>query len=180
MKQWLQIRANRRALAYILFSAAVLGTMIAAGILPAQQQIAETQEKARHLEAEIETQQIFHPLYQDLKKQARDTRLPPAVTGTAAKSKARVPGIDNASRVFESMARSAGMKNPVFSPEPGSMKGNDDSLMISGRFEGDYADLRNFLIRILMAPEFERIQWLKAKSGTQYPEYRMGFWISIQ
>lgn len=179
MNQWLQISANRRALAYILFSAAVLGTMIVAGILPARQQIAETRQKARHLEAEIEKQKIFHPLYQDLKEQARDAGVPPAAAEAGAENKARAPGIDNASRVFASMARSAGMENAVFFPDPGSMKDNGNKLMITGRFEGDFRDFRDFLIRLLMTPEFDRLQWLEAKSTSGHPQYRMGVWISV-
>lgn len=180
MSGWFEISANRRVIAYILFSAIMLGTMIAVGILPTRSQIADTGRQARQLKANIEKQKIFHPLYQSLKKKTEETRQPEAFTAGNQIARPRSVSIDNAAGVLEAMAESAGMKSYSFSPVPGSMEKHDNRLLIHGRLGGGYLDFREFLISMVTAEGFDRLEMLEAKSGTRHPDYTLRIWLRIE
>lgn len=180
MSGWFEISANRRAIAYILFSAIMLGAMIAVGILPTRSRIDDTGQQKQQLKASIEKQEIFHPLYQSLKKKTEEIRQPETVTAGNPIARQRSMSIDNAAGVLEAMAESAGIKNHSFSPAPGSMEKHDNGLLVNGRLGGGYLDFREFLINMVTADGFDRLEMLEAKSGTRHPEYTLRIWLRIE
>ncbi|MFW6334591.1 MAG: hypothetical protein ACOC0W_04900 [Desulfosalsimonas sp.] len=180
MSGWFEISANRRAIAYILFSAIMLGAMIAVGILPTRSRIAETEQQIQQLKTSIEKQEIFHPLYQSLKKKTEETRQPDAFTGANTIGRQGPVSLDNSAGVLESMAESAGMESYSFSPAPGSMEKNDKRLLVHGRLGGGYIDFRKFLINMVTAKGFDRLEMLEAKSAASHPEYRLRIWLRIE
>ncbi|MCF8111873.1 MAG: hypothetical protein K9J85_10340 [Desulfobacteraceae bacterium] len=179
MIQWHEISANRRALAYIIFSAVVLGTMFMLGILPALQQIGETEKKARHLEAEIEKQKIFKPLYRSLQQKKKDEILPKYITGeTGLKTQSLT--IENVSGSLYAMAESAGIKTSSFSPVPDSMTKDSDKLLVNGRLQGEYQAFKDFLISLTTSRAFWDFELLEVKSAAGHPEYRMQMWVTVE
>lgn len=180
MNQWLEIGANRRAIAYILFSAVMLGVIIAAGILPSRRQITETRQEAKHLEARIEEQKIFHPLYKSLKQKMTNDQDPAEITKGESILPNRSLNIDNATEILASIAESAGMESSSFSPAPASMEKNSSRLLVHGRLQGNYTNFRRFLINLVTSPACESLEMLEAASTTHYPEYSLRLWLEIE
>ncbi|MFP3998614.1 MAG: hypothetical protein ACLFUN_02120 [Desulfobacterales bacterium] len=180
MNQWLEIGANRRAVAYILFSAVMLGVLIAAGILPTRSQITETRQEAKELEARIEEQKIFHPLYKSLRQKIKNNQDPAEQKKDNPIMPERSLNIDNAAEILTSMAESAEMETSSFSPVPASMKEDSDRLLVHGRLQGDYGNLRQFLIGLVASPACESLEMLEAASTTHHPEYRLRLWLEIE
>ncbi|MCF8109863.1 MAG: hypothetical protein K9J85_00085 [Desulfobacteraceae bacterium] len=180
MTRWIEISANRRAIAYILFSAVILGAMIAFGILPTGHQITKTRQQAQRLETGIEEQKIFQPLYQSLKQKTENAEKPEAITESGPIAKNRNLNIDNAAGILAAMAESAGMQYSSFSPVPGSMEEKENRLLVHGMLRGNYTDFRNFLISLVTSPACENLELLEAKSTSSHPEYRLRLWLAIE
>ncbi|MFW6428449.1 MAG: hypothetical protein ACOCY3_01020 [Desulfosalsimonas sp.] len=180
MTRWFEISANRRAIAYILFSAIMLGAMIAVGIFPTSQQIAQTRQKAERMETRIEEQKIFHPLYQSLKQKTESADKPGVITKGEPIAQNRSLNIDNAAGVLAEMAESAGMQHSSFSPVPASMEEKEDRLLVEGTLRGAYTDLRQFLISLVTSPACESLELLEAKSTSSQPEYRLRLRLAIE
>ena len=180
MARWYDISANRRTLAYLLFSAVVLGFMLFLGILPTRQEITEVRTEARRLKARIEEQKIFIPLYQRLQKNMEDYTEREYFDGRQAAPKRSSLTIENVSGILSAMAASAGLPEASFSPAPASMSQEADKLLVQGRLQGDYTNFRDFLIRLLTAQDFRGLELMEIQSGTRYPKYRLQMWVSVQ
>jgi len=180
MARWYDISANRRTLAYLLFSAVVLGFMLFLGILPTRREITETRQEGRRLKARIEAQKIFHPLYQRLQKNMEDEKEREHFDGRKTAHNRPALTIDTVSGILSAMAASAGLPEASFSPAPASMSQEADKLLVQGRLQGDYADFRNFLIRLVTAPDFQAIELMEIQSGARHPKYRLQMWVSVQ
>ena len=180
MTRWHEISANRRALAYILFSAMVLGAMLFLGIMPTRQEIADAEKKTERLKARIEKQEIFHPLYRRLQQKLAEEQeiervaeqLPaPGETGFT---------IENVSKLLSDMAVSAGIPKTAFSPAPESMRRGSDRLLVHGQMQGNYINFRDFLTGLVTAPDFQAFEMLEVQSGTRHPNYRMQIWVTVK
>lgn len=180
MTRWYDISANRRTLAYLLFSAVVLGFMLFLGILPSRREITEARMETRRLKARIEEQKIFHPLYQRLQKDMENEKEREYFEGRKAEPKRPALTIDNVSGILSAMAASAGLPEASFSPAPASMSQEADKLLVQGRLQGDYPDFRGFLIRLVTAPDFQGLELMEIQSGTRHPKYRLQMWVSVQ
>ena len=180
MARWYDISANRRTLAYLIFSAVVLGTMLFLGILPTRREAAEARREIRRLKARIEEQKIFHPLYQRLQKNMGDEDGLKRFHEGKAAHKGPSLTIDNVSGILSAMAASAGLPEAAFSPAPASMNQEADKLLVQGRLQGEYTDFRDFLIRLFTAPDFQALELMEIQSGTRHPEYRLQIWVSVQ
>ncbi|MCF8036964.1 MAG: hypothetical protein K9K62_08845 [Desulfobacteraceae bacterium] len=179
MTRWHEISANRRALAYILFSAIVLGAMLFLGVMPTRQQIADAEKKTERLKARIEKQEIFHPLYRRLQekleaKQEADIADQMPASGTTEFT------IENVSKLLSDMAVSAGIPETSFSPAPESMSRGSDRLLVHGQMQGNYQNFRDFLIKLVTAPDFQAFEILEVQSGTRHPNYRMQIWVTVK
>lgn len=180
MARWYEISANRRALAYILFSAVVLGAMIFLAIMPTRRQIVKAEKKTGVLKARIERQEIFHPLYSRLQEKLAEEKGFEEFGHKPTESEMPSFTIDNVSAILSGMASSAGMQEVSFSPAPSSMTRGSDKLLVHGRLEGNYTDFRKFLIRLVTAPDFGELENLRVQSGTRYPEYRLEVWVTVK
>ncbi|MCF8024870.1 MAG: hypothetical protein K9J79_00040 [Desulfobacteraceae bacterium] len=180
MSRWFEISANRRALAYILFSGVVLGAMFFLGIQPTRQQIAQTEKKTERLKAGIEEQKIFYPLYQRLqKKTAKETDID-GLASRVPKTEAREFTIDNVSAILSEFAARAGIQQSSFSPVPSSMSRGSEKLLVNGRLEGSYPDFRDFLISLVTASDFRALEMMRVQSGTRNPKYRLRIWVTVK
>jgi len=180
MNRWHDISANRRALAYILFSVIVLGAMILGGIAPVKKQTAALRDEAVVLDARIETQEALQPVYRELMEARREAerlkkRLPAPET-----EKRRIPGIDTAAAHLSQMAADAGVQDARFSPAPDSVAADSDLLLIDGALQGQYGNFRVFLSALTASPGFSSLESLVVRSTTSDPEYRLKIWMEIE
>lgn len=180
MNRWYDISANRRALAYTLFSVIVLGAMILGGIAPVKKQTAALREEAVVLDARIEKQEALQPVYRELMKTRREgeslKELLPAPEG----EESRIPGIDTAAAHLSRMAADAGVQEARFSPAPGSVAADSDLLLIDGSLQGQYGNFRAFLSALTASPGFSSVESLVVRSTTSAPEYRLKIWMEIE
>lgn len=178
MLRWHEISANRRSLAYILFSAVVLGAMLMLALLPARREFAEMQKQQKQLKAAIEAQKIFQPLYLRLreKKEQVDGLKASVPQGKAPK---RPITVDGAAQALRAAAKSAGMAEALFFPVPASIDQEEDLLLMEGEIRGKYQNFRDFLITLAAWPAFDRIEEIEIQGGTKYPEYRLKIWMRI-
>ncbi len=180
MSRWHDISANRRALAYILFSVIVLGAMFLGGIGPVKQKTAEMREKKVNLEARIEKQRILQPIYQRLV----ETRLQantlkenlPAVEGPHEVT----VGIHTAPVVLADMAGESGVLESRFSPVPASVSADSDLVLMEGDLQGQYRDFRDFLINLAAFPGFYSVESLVIRSTASTPEYKVKVWMAVE
>lgn len=176
MIRWHEIAANRRALAYILFSVVVLTAMVVVGILPVRREAAKTERRARVLEARLEEQKVFGPLYTSLKQGRDESGLLEAVPGGGPDGRKPFT-IDNAPSILSSMAESAGLERAVFTPDPGSLARASDLLLIKGDLGGGYPAFGDFLAELVVCPAFHSVEWLEIRSGRHAPEYALKVWM---
>ena len=179
MTRWHEISANRRALAYILFSAIVLGAMFFLGIMPTRQQIADAGKKTEQLKARIEKQEIFHPLYRRLQEKLAAEQKADVADQMPA-SGATEFTIDNVSKILADTAVSAGIPENSFSPAPASMRRGSDRLLVHGQMQGNYLNFRDFLTALVTAPDFQGFEMLEVQSGKRHPKYRMQIWVTVK
>ncbi|MBS3757001.1 MAG: hypothetical protein KGY56_15000 [Desulfobacterales bacterium] len=179
MTRWHEISANRRALAYILFSAVLLGAMLFLGIIPTRQQITDAEKKTERLKARIEKQKIFHPLYTRLQEKLAAEQ-ETDVAGQMPASGTKGFTIENVSKVLSDMAVSAGIPETSFSPAPESMRRGSDRLLVHGQMQGNYLNFRDFLTGLVTAPDFQTFEMLEVQSGTRHPNYRMQIWVTVK
>lgn len=180
MTRWYEFSANRRALAYILFTAIVLGAMLFLGIMPTRQQIADAEKKTERLEARIEKQEIFHPLYRHLQNKLAEEQEIDRVADQLPEPGVTEFTIDNVGKTLSDMAVSAGITESSFSPAPESMSRESDRLLVHGRMQGSYQNFRDFLTGLVTAPDFQNFEMLEVQSGTRHPKYRMQIWITVK
>ncbi len=180
MNQWHDISANRRALAYILFSVIVLGAMILGGIAPVKKQTAALRDEAVVLDARIETQEALQPVYRELMEARREAgRLKEHLPIPEAEER-QVPGIDTAGAVLSQMAADTGVQDARFSPAPDSVAADSDLLLIEGALQGQYENFRAFLAALTASPGFYFLESLVVQSTTSDPEYRLKIWMEIE
>ena len=183
MSQWHEVKANRRALAYIVFSVVVLVLIVLVGIFPARQQTEQVVEKTLQLESEIESQQILQPVYRLLVEKSRQKeQLPDEITeeGPSRNPSADMSfDIESARLILAAMAGNAGIAESRFSPVPGSLSGDSDLLLVEGRLRGENPALQTFLLDLSGMESFYGIEALSARATPADPEYRMRIWMHV-
>ncbi len=183
MSRWHEVKANRRALAYIVFSVVVLALIVLGGILPARKQAVQMEEKTRQLEAEIESQQILQPVYKLLAEKSRQKgKLPDEITeeNSSRDSSSDMPlDIESVRLILAAMAGEAGIPESRFSPVPGSLADDSDLLLVEGRLRGENPALRTFLLDLSVMDSFYGIEALSARATPADPEYRMRIWMHV-
>lgn len=183
MSRWHEVKANRRALAYIVFSAAVLALIGFVGILPVRKQAAQVAEKSMRLEAEIESREILRPVYNLIaEKSEQYGQLPNQIDekNPPGNSSAGIPvDIESIRLILAAMAGEAGIRESRFSPVPGSLSGDSDLLLVEGRLRGENPALRTFLLDLSAMESFYGIEALSASATPADPEYRMRIWMRI-
>lgn len=180
MREWLKISANRRAIAYIIFTVAVLGAMFFLGIHPARQKTLQAKKKIDHLKAHIEKQEIFQPIYSRLQEKTADKNNFDQLASIRAKSGTPEFSIGNVSEILSGMAASAGINKTSFSPAPASTTQGSDELLVHGQLSGNYLNFRDFLAGLALAPDFRRFEMLEIQSGIKYPKYRLEIWVKVK
>ncbi len=183
MSQWHEVKANRRALAYSVFSVVVLALIVFVGILPARKQSAQVSEKSLQLESEIESQQILQPVFSLLvEKSPHKKQIPDEI---AEDGPSRNPSsdisfdIESARLILAAMAGESGIAESRFSPVPGSLSGDSDLLLVEGRLRGENIALRSFLLDLSVMESFYGIESLSAFATPADPEYRMRIWMRV-
>ncbi len=183
MGRWHEVKANQRALAYIVFSAAALALIVFIGILPVRKQAVQMEDKARRLEAEIESQKILRPVYSLIAEKSQQKEQLPE--GIAEKNPHRnlfagMPvDIESLRLILGAMAGEAGMAESRFSPVPGSLADDSDLLLVEGRLRGENPALRQFLLDLAAADSFHGIEALSARATPADPEFRMRIWMHV-
>ena len=183
MSRWHEVKANRRALAYIVFSVVVLALIVLGGILPARKQAVQMEEKTRQLETEIESQQILQPVYSLLVEKSRQKgKLPDEITeeNSSRDSSSDMPlDIESVRLILAAMAGEAGIQERRFSPVPGSLSADSDLLLVEGRLRGENSALRTFLLDLSGMDSFFGIESLSARATPADPEFRMRIWMHV-
>ena len=179
MRPWNEITANKRAVAYILFSVVVLASMFLMGIMPERKQKAEIEKEVLRLEAEIEQQEILRPIFRHLVKMQSHENSGGKETVISEMPVDLHFDIDTAPSVLFALANGPGMQKTRFSPSPESLSRDSNLLLIEGVLHGPYRDFRAFLIQLVTLPAFHSIELLDIRSTISDPEYRLKIWVKI-
>ena len=166
MSQWHDISANRRSVAYLLFSAIVLTVMWTVAVLPVRREITEVRARNRALENRIEQQKVYQPLYARLQEKAVNMK---KRASAAPMESAGAPPADlnHAVGKLSAMAKANGLKVDFFSPSMAGIGTDMNRIQIQGRLEGDFPSLRQFLIALAGWPGYAGMNRLDIQSGRQ-------------
>jgi Tfp pilus assembly protein PilO len=178
MRQWHDISANRRSLAYLLFSAIVLAVMWAVTAGPARRQIAEARINQDKLKAKIEEQKILQPLYRKLQKLQKNN--PGFTQKLPVKSTEKEPAdISQATGHLGFLAEKAGIEVMGLFPSMDFIEDGTGQILIEARLSGAFINLRQFLIDMTSWAGYGGINSLMIKSSSPEPEYVLKIWISL-
>ncbi len=180
MNQWHEFSANRRALAFILFTGIVLSAVLIFVVLPTRREIADTRREKQILEARIEAQKILHPLYDELQRKTSRQQNRFREDGLSReKLPARVENAASAAEILVKTAKSAGLEEAFFSPAPESVAKDGRQLLMQGEMSGAYESFREFLLCLALWSRAAEIEQISIKSGTRHPDYRVTLWVRL-
>ncbi len=177
MTSWYEIGANRRILAYILFSMLALGIMFFWGILPVRQEIAELEKNRLHLESKIKEQEVLRPVYQSLQQRLQGKEYSSFLA--ALDFDDQDFDIESRPEMLTALAKAAGLQQASFAPRPDSLNREGQFLLIQGELQGQYQDFRNFLIQLSMDPNLRSLEQLRIQSTRSDPVYSLQIWVDI-
>lgn len=178
MIRWYEIAANRRALAYILFSVVVLAAIFMGGVLPVRKDIKAAENRALILEDRLREQKALYPLYEGL--QLEGDPLEHLRATASLERKGKMPfAVENASLILTSMAESGNLQGAVFIPDPGSLARDSRLLLINGNVGGGYRDFGVFLTGLALTPGFHSVELLEVRSAGEHLRYRLKIWVEI-
>ncbi|MFW6178783.1 MAG: hypothetical protein ACOC43_10540 [Desulfohalobiaceae bacterium] len=178
MISWLQIAANRRVLAYLLFTLVVLGAMLALGILPAKQELSDLEQEKERLQANIEEQEVLRPLYQELQQKLQDRELDQDLDLDQESSQEL--DIDSAKQILDSLADDSELQQASFTPRPETLQQETGLLLIQGELQGEYQNFQKFLHALLVHPDLSNLGRLQISSTSEEPEYALQIWMQVE
>ena len=173
-----QAKFSKGSVFFIGIGLTLLALIVGVGILPARTETDRLKAKTTDMEAKLEEQKIFTPLFASLnQKLNRKNELEIVIQGLAPyKGPLRV---DNAATALLSMAGAAGLEESYFVPVPASVTKDATRLLVEGQLRGAYHHLRDFLLTLSAWPNFDHLELLEIESQPQAPQYKVRAWLVL-
>ena len=167
----------RKSLIYMGICSAGLLAFYLVAIAPYQRHLGLYDKDIRIIKARIEEQKVLTPVYQDLlrKMQVKDSE----VLTIPEEAEFDIDMIDELSAIFGEIARKSNLEPIHFIPDPKSIPKDFSAMMVDAHINGDFLDLRQFLIDLGGVPYLKHIEEIQIKSMDGFKEFRLKLWLIL-
>jgi len=165
-----------RSIAFLLICAGGLLTFFLLVIYPQRISLAEADLEIEKLKGRIEEQKILYPVFQDL---LRKTRLK-VTEGLPFPEKVKMKRDDTAKiwSIFQEIAQKSGLTIEDIVPDVSSLIGSSGYFKMNLVVQGEFLDLRNFLLQLGELPYLEHIEKIRIRSIQGAKEIRLKIWMA--
>ena len=138
--------------------------------------LAKLDKKIEELNAKIESQKLYSPVFQELFKRIR-FKQPEELPFPKMEKLAR-EDIPKVATVLRGIAGQDNLKVEQISPDVESSINGSKHLMINLILKGDLPQLRKFLYHLGGIPYLEQIERLQIQTGEEGREFRLKIWMT--
>lgn len=173
----LGIKIPQNSIIYILLCLTGIIIFIFGGIVPAGMKMGKLVTQTADVKFRIEEQKRLAPLSQSLQGriEQKDSELLPL----PAMSKLELAMIDTLPMSFQSTARMSGMSLVSAIPNLKDLTGNDQFLSVSAVLQGDFVNLRKFLINLGGVPYVQHIEEISIRQKPDTKEFTLKIWVAV-
>lgn len=165
------LKLPARSLAFLIICAGGLLGFFLLVIYPYQASLAAADQEIKRLKSRIEEQKVLYPVFKDLLRKARveETR------GLPFPQKVKLARDDTTklSTVFREIAQKSRLHIVDIAPQVDSLLDNTGFLRLKLDLQGDFFDLRNFLIMLKELPYFESLDQIQIRTAEGFKDIRL-------
>ncbi|MBU0545216.1 MAG: hypothetical protein KKH97_07750 [Proteobacteria bacterium] len=173
----LGIKIPRDSINYILLCLAGILIFILVGIVPAGIKMGRLVAKTADVKFRIEEQRALAPLYKSM--QGRIEQKVSEVLPLPAKGKLELAMIDTLPAAFRTTAKMSGMSLVSAIPNLNELTGDDQFLSVSAVLQGDFVNLRKFLINLGGVPYVHHIEEISIRQKPDTKEFSLKIWVAV-
>ena len=168
-------RYSQRSLFYFALFGAVILVVILLLIYPDYRTLAALDKSIIHLNAKIETQKLLFPLFQKMLTEI-DLKLPEGAAFPKEEklTQEKAEGIVS---VFYELAGKFRLKVVEISPDVESTLDGSGFVLMNVVVNGDFSELREFLLELGNLPYLEKIEQIKLQNTEAGKEVRLKIWL---
>lgn len=173
----LGIKIPRNSIIYILLCLTGILIFIFGGIIPAGIKMRKLVTQTADVKFRIEEQRILVPLSQSLqsKIEQKDSEGLPL----PAKGKLGLAMIDTLPMSLRTTARMSGMSLVSAIPNLNDLTGDAQFLSVSVILQGDFVNLRKFLINLGGVPYVQHIEEIYIRQKPDAKEFALKIWVAV-
>ena len=145
-------------------------------ILPSKKTSAELDQEIESLTVRIEEQRILTPVFHSLLKRAKMEG--PSELPSPKKAKLTHGEMNAISKVFQDFAGRYNLKLEEITTDDSSLMQESEYLLMRLRLNGDFFNIRKFLIEIGSIPSLEHIEEINIKSNKTSKELGLKIWLA--
>lgn len=156
----------------------ILLVIVLIGILPSSRGIAKARAAIIELEADIEEQKGFIPIYIPL--QQRKLKDFPGTISVNELKPLKLEDLAELPDVFESLARDSKVELVTVTPQVRSLQGGREMLRIDARMRGEFSSFNTFLNRLNEMKSVDSIESFAIEVSNLGHEMSISVWLAIQ
>jgi hypothetical protein len=171
------IKFPRQSIIYLLICLTGILIFIIAGILPNSRTMAELSTKTMDAQFQLEEQRALSPFQkslQDKSKKKESEILPLPAKGILEQAK-----INTLPMTFNTAAKMSGMSLVSAIPNLNALTGDAQFLSVNVVLQGDFINLRKFLINLGGISYVQQIEEIAIQQKTDTKEFRLKIWVAV-
>jgi len=173
----LGIKIPRNSIIYIILCMTGTLIFIFGGIVPAGMKMRKLVTQTTEIKYRIEEQRALAPLYQSL--QGKIAQKESEVLPLPAKGKLALAMIDTLPAALRTSAKMSGMSLVSAIPNLNDLTGDAQFLSVSAVLQGDFVNLRKFLINLGGVPYVQHIEEISIQQKPDTKEFSLKIWVVV-
>ncbi len=168
---------SKRSYTYVLICAGILFVFIIL-LVYNHKYLADMDLEIKKINSQIEAQTILLPVFKDLLKKTR-LKTPEGLP-FPEKAKIARDDIDGISFVFQEIAQRNNLKIDSMIPDIDSLIGGFGYIKMNIIMQGDFFDLRNFMLQLSEIPYIEQIERIQIRTieESEDIEFHLKLWLA--
>jgi hypothetical protein len=174
----LGIKIPRDSIVYIILCLTGILLFIFGGIVPSGMKMGKLVTQTADIKFRIEEQRTLAPFYQSMqgKIEQKDSEVLPL----PAKGKLAIAMIDTLPMALRTTARMSGMSLVSAIPNLNDLTGDAQFLSVSAVLQGDFVNLRKFLINLGSVPYVQHIEEISIRQKPDTKEFSLKIWVAVE
>lgn len=161
----------------IIFVAAIV-LLVLFGLWPQYRAMEKQENRIARLSAEIDKQKILHPIYMSLYKKAQFEE--PEGLPFPKLEKLRREDLGRLSEIFTLMADESNLQFDTVLPQVNSLNRGSGLLLVDVSVNGDFFDLRKFLINLSRLSYLEHTERIKIQRAQGNDNIGLRLWMALE
>ncbi|MFC1488430.1 hypothetical protein ACFL6B_01140 [Thermodesulfobacteriota bacterium] len=166
-----------KSITYLLICGGMLLAFILLAVYPNHKELGGMDMEIQKINAKIDEQKIFYPVFQELLKRSRIKE--PTSLALPKNEKLSRADTERILSIFQEIAEKSNLKVKSVSPDVQALIDNSEHLMVDVAMTGTFFDFRNFFLQLGELPYLKHIERFQIRTGEDVREINLRIWLSL-